>query len=239
MLVIPAVDLIQGRCVRLFQGRYDRSTTYGRDPVSQARRFEDAGFERLHVVDLDGARAGEGLNFPMVAAVCQAVSIPVQTGGGIRSPEDVHRLLDAGAAHLILGTVALEQPREVDSWITRWGPQPFIVSLDLKQGRLRARGWLKQAAISLDTAVGRIQQWGVRQVICTDVERDGTLQQPSYDTISSLRSLLPADTLLIAAGGVSRPEQVRELVRRGAGGAVVGRALYEGDLAMEAFLDVG
>ncbi len=239
MLVIPAIDLIDGRCVRLRQGRYDRQTSYALDPTEQAVQFQAAGFKRLHTVDLEGAKAGVGRNREALKRIVAAVEIPVQAGGGIRSETDVEELLEAGVEFLILGTVALEAPREVERWIARWGTDPFIVSLDLRQGRPQARGWTGDGKAGLAEVVERISEWGVGQVICTDVERDGTLGEPAYATCLKLRELLPKGVHLIAAGGVSRPEHVVALRSVGVFGAIVGKALYEGAFAPREFALVG
>ncbi len=239
MLVIPAIDLIDGRCVRLHQGRYDRQTAYDGDPVKRAADFEATGFRRLHVVDLDGARVGSGRNREAVKRIVAAVDIPVQTGGGIRTGNDVAELLEAGVAFLILGTVALESPSQVERWIVRWGPEPFVVSLDLRQGSPQVKGWTQASTATVPALVKRISSWGVQQVVCTDVDRDGTLGEPGYPTLRELRRQLPPNVDLIAAGGVSRPDHVTRLKELGLFGAVVGRALYEGDFAPREFALAG
>lgn len=239
MLVIPAIDLIDGCCVRLRQGRYDRQTNYDPDPVARALSFQKTGFKRLHTVDLDGARLGRGRNRKAVQEIVEAVGIPVQTGGGIRSDRDVAELLEAGVRYLVLGTVALESPGLVEAWIGRWGPGRFIVSLDLKAGQPQVRGWTSPGSPSLDEAVDRIAAWGVDQVICTDVERDGTLGEPGYAACREVLGKLKEGVRLIAAGGVSCPAQLGTLGALGVFGAIVGRALYEGDHLPEEFVFAG
>lgn len=233
MLIIPAIDLIGGKCVRLLKGDYGAQTTYSEDPVGQALKFEAAGFRRLHIVDLEGAKDGSGRNRVAIRGIVQAAKIPIEVGGGIRTSEDVEQLLSWGARYLILGTVALKQPRAVSEWIERWGAKPFIVSLDLRGGRLQSEGWLEESRVSLDEMTGRLSGWGVRQVICTDIERDGTLDRPNYETYSKLRALLPDATTLIAAGGVCNLDQIGELKSRGVGAAIVGKAIYEGQISLE------
>lgn len=233
MLIIPAIDLIDGKCVRLFQGDYAAQTTYSADPVGQARRFQSAGALRLHLVDLEGARAGAGKNREAIRSILGMVDIPVQVGGGIRKSEDVTQLLSWGVRFLILGTVALKQPEIVAEWIDRWGVEPFIVSLDLRGGRLQSEGWLEQSGVTVEAMAERISKWGIRQVICTDVEHDGTLEQPNYSTYVGLLGLLPPEVSLIAAGGVSSLAAIRKLEGLGVGGAIVGKALYEGKISLE------
>lgn len=239
MLVIPAIDLIQGKCVRLYRGDYSKQTTYAGDPVEQALKFQEAGFSRLHIVDLEGARDGLGENRQAVGRILGAVSIPVQVGGGVRSAEDVSELLAFGAAYVVLGTVVLRDPGRVTEWIKEWGSQPFIVSLDLRQGKLQSQGWTEESRVALDEVISRCADWGVQQVICTDVERDGTMEQPNFTTYSELLRKLPPGTSLVAAGGVCRPEHVSQLKRIGVSGAIVGRALYESEIPWEKLVHAG
>lgn len=239
MIVIPAIDLIGGKCVRLYQGDFARQTTYEKDPVQQGREFQAVGFSRLHVVDLEGAREGTGQNRPVIQEVVKALKIPVQVGGGIRTRQDIAQLLGFGVSYLIVGTSALASPDEVTRWVDEWGPESLIVSLDLKMGKLRSEGWLEQSEVGLDEVCERIVRWGIPQVICTDVESDGTLDHPNYQTYEDLGEWLPGSIQLIAAGGVSQPEHIARLKRIGVSGAVVGRALYEGDVAWEELIHAG
>ena len=239
MLVISAIDLIAGRCVRLYQGDYSKTMSYEKDPVDQARHYQMAGFSRVHVIDLEGARLGSGENRAVIRKVVDATDVPVQVGGGIRTSEDVSELLGWGVNYLILGTVALENPEIVAEWIDQWGAASFIVSLDFKGNQLRSRGWVKSSRVVLDEIVSRIEGWGINQVVCTDVERDGTLEEPGYETHRNLRGLLPHGIKLIAAGGISSPEHIAKLQATGLQGVVIGRALYEGNIAWEDFLHAG
>ncbi|RPJ60084.1 MAG: 1-(5-phosphoribosyl)-5-((5-phosphoribosylamino)methylideneamino)imidazole-4-carboxamide isomerase, partial [Acidobacteria bacterium] len=174
-----------------------------------------------------------------IRRIVQAVKMPVEIGGGIRRSEDVEQLLSWGVRYLILGTVALKEPHAVSQWIERWGPGPFIVSLDLRDGRLQSEGWLEESRVSLDEMSGRLSGWGVKQVICTDIEKDGTLDHPNYETYSKLRELLGETTSLIAAGGVCSLEQINELKRIGVEAAIVGKAIYEGQVSLEELARAG
>lgn len=239
MLVVPAIDLIDGKCVRLYQGDYENQTIYSEDPVGQALKFQAVRFSRLHLVDLQGARSGSGQNRQAIKRILKAVSIPVQIGGGIRAEEDVKELLDAGAHYLILGTVALKDASRVSDWIQRWGADKFIISLDLRKGKLQGEGWIEQSPVTLEQMVARVRNWAIRQVICTDVERDGTMEQPGYETYRNLLCSLPADVTLLAAGGVSSVAHIANLREIGVGGVVVGRALYENRIPMEELASAG
>lgn len=239
MLVIPAIDVIEGSCVRLLRGDYGAATRYSIDPAEQARKYQDAGFERFHVIDLEGARDGKGRERKTVSRIRKACRLPMQVGGGIRSREDVEQLLECGVEYLIISTAVADTPSRVKEWIGSFGADRFIVSLDIREGKMRTSGWLEQSEEPLESIVKRISGWGIRQVICTDIEKDGTMEQPNLKTMELLLSLLPADAFLIAAGGVCSPEHVRVLSENGVSGAVVGRALYEGNFTMEEFLNAG
>jgi phosphoribosylformimino-5-aminoimidazole carboxamide ribotide isomerase len=236
MLKISAIDLIEGRCVRLFQGDYRRRTTYSTDPTEQALLFEEAGFSRIHVVDLEGARDGGGRNRLAIRRVIEACRIPVQVGGGIRDDRDVEELLGWGAGFLIVGTTAIDQPDRVERWIRRWGPERFIVGLDFRKGRLQTEGWTEEADVEADEMLRRIRDWGVSEIVSTDVERDGTLAQPNYESYRVLVRRVSSTVAVVAAGGVGHPEHIRLLGEVGVGGVVIGRALYEGDCSWEELL---
>ena len=239
MLVIPAIDVIEGSCVRLLRGDYGAATTYQVDPVEQARKYKEAGFERFHVIDLEGARDGKGRQRKTVSRIRKACRLPMQVGGGIRSREDVDQLVEFGVEYMIISTAVVDTPALVEEWIGSVGADRFIVSLDIRNGKMRTAGWLEQSEEPLESIVKRISGWGIRQVICTDIEKDGTMEQPNLRTMELLLSLMPADAFLIAAGGICAPEHVRNLSANGVSGAVVGRALYEGKFTMEEFLNAG
>jgi phosphoribosylformimino-5-aminoimidazole carboxamide ribotide isomerase len=239
MLVIPAIDLIDGKVVRLFKGDYGSRTTYSAEPIDQARLFESAGFTRLHIVDLEGAKAGRGRNRETIRSLIENCEIPVQIGGGIRTREDVGELIGFGARYLILGTIVLKDPAEAEKWIRDFGPEYFVISLDLRQGKLQTDGWLEESQCDLKKVIGNLVNWGITQVISTDVERDGTLEQPNYQTYSSLLEFLPDEMKLIAAGGISAPSHISELKKIGLSGAIIGRALYEGRFSWKEMLGAG
>jgi phosphoribosylformimino-5-aminoimidazole carboxamide ribotide isomerase len=239
MLVIPAIDLIEGSVVRLYQGDYSRKLEYSQDPVEQALQFQTAGFQRIHVIDLEGAKTGKGENREAIRHVLEACQVPVQVGGGIRKEDDVAELFGWGAGFLILSTTALEEPERVARWAKEWEGGRFIVSMDLRNGRLQTEGWRTESGRKVTDVVQLVLDWRLKEVICTDVERDGTMEQPNYATYRELRRLLPDRVSLIAAGGISSPDQVRALKKIGVGGAVVGRALYEGKFSWEEMLSAG
>ena len=223
--------------MRLLKGDYGAETRYEITPEEQAGKYQETGFERIHVIDLEGARDGKGRERMTVSAIRRSCSLPMQVGGGIRSTRDVEQLVDAGIDFLIISTAVAEAPELVAEWVKAWGPERFIVSLDVKNGRMRTAGWLRESEEPLESITRRISGWGIRQVICTDIEKDGTMEQPNLGTMEMLLELLPDDAFLIAAGGVCSPDHVRILAENGVRGAVVGRARYEGHYTLEAFFE--
>lgn len=229
--VIPAIDLRGGRCVRLFQGDYARETVFADDPVAVARRWEAEGARRLHVVDLDGARAGEPVQLEVVRRIAATVAIPVQLGGGLRERGSIAAALDAGVARAIVGTAALD----VDyarALCAEFGER-LVVGLDARDGRVAVHGWTADSGVAALELARQLQEAGARRVIYTDIARDGTLQGPS---LASTRALAEALTIpVIASGGVGRPDDLRalaELHSLGVEGVIVGRALYTGAVSL-------
>jgi phosphoribosylformimino-5-aminoimidazole carboxamide ribotide isomerase len=230
----PAIDLRGGRCVRLYQGDYDRETHYGDDPVSQARAFADAGAPWIHVVDLDAARSGEATNREVIAAICAAVDVPVQSGGGVRTVDAAAALADAGVSRVVIGTAALEQPELVPAVAAR---QPVAVGLDARGSDLAAHGWEVSSGLDLTTVATRFADAGVAAFVVTEIARDGTLEGPSIEQLSSVLAALSsfgADAPgVIASGGVGTVDHVTELDALAVDGSrlagvIMGRALYEG-----------
>ncbi len=240
MEVIPAIDLLGGRCVRLFQGDYSQSEVVAQDPLTQAQVWVDQGATRLHLVDLDGAKTGDPINFEVIQTIAQQVSIPVQVGGGIRSLEAVERLLSVGVERVILGTVAVEDPDLVDQLCHRF-PHQIIVGIDAKQGQVAIKGWIQSTSLAALDLVRRVCQQGVSAIIYTDIHRDGTLQGPNLEQLRQVASL--ATVPVIASGGISSITDLLSLLQLtpyGVTGAIVGKALYAGAIALpEAIRAVG
>jgi len=225
--IIPAIDLRNGKCVRLFQGDYAQETIYNTDPLEVALRWQSAGAQRIHIIDLDGAAAGEVVNFKVIETIANAVLVPTQLGGGIRTLESITRVLKAGVERLILGTIAVENPELVKAACAKYADS-IIVSIDARDGQVATRGWLKGTSISAIQLARDMAKLGVKRFIYTDITRDGTLSGPNY---GSIRQLIEAIRMpVIAAGGVSSLENLRELKRIGVEGAIIGKALYTGDI---------
>ncbi len=220
MLVIPAIDLRGGHAVRLLQGDFERETVYGEDPVAVAQRWRDEGAEIVHVVDLDGARAGEPRQLDLVRAIAEVV--PVEAGGGLRTEADVARAIDAGARRVVLGTAALDLDL-VTTLTVEYG-EWLVVALDTRSGVVATEGWTQETERTLIELADNLIQIGIQRFLHTDVERDGTLTAPNLD---SLRELIALGTPVIASGGVSSLDDLSRLRDLGAEAVVVGRALYE------------
>jgi phosphoribosylformimino-5-aminoimidazole carboxamide ribotide isomerase len=226
--VFPAVDISDGRCVRLLQGRFGTETVYSDDPVKVAIGFCKAGARRLHIVDLDGAKTGDPANRELVLAAVRRSSCPVQAGGGVRSLEDVEEIIAAGASRAVLGTIALEDPDEMARACARYGER-IAVSLDVREGELATHGWTVGSGVPLEDAIRSFESAGVSLFIYTDVGRDGTMAGPNIDGIRRVAEL--ASVPVVASGGIGTLGELRSVAAlRGSGvsGAIVGRALYEG-----------
>jgi phosphoribosylformimino-5-aminoimidazole carboxamide ribotide isomerase len=240
MEIIPAIDLLDGKCVRLYQGDYDRSQIYNENPVAVAREFADKGATRLHVVDLDGAKQGISVNLGTIEAIVKAIDIPVEVGGGLRDAESVKNLLDIGVKWAILGTIAVEQPQLVEQ-LTRSYPQQIIVGIDARNGKVATRGWLETSSVAATELAQRMAKLGAAAIIYTDIHRDGTLSGPNLDALRELATAI--DIPIIASGGVSSLRDLLSLLSLealGVKGAIVGKAIYTGDVDLrEAIQAVG
>ena len=228
MEVIPAIDLIDGRCVRLYQGDYSRETVYSDDPVEVALRWERLGAGRIHVIDLDGAKAGSPQNLDVIGRIVDAVSLPVQMGGGVRTVESVREVLDSGVDRVMLGTAAVRDPQVVTTACQQFGSEAVLVAIDSRDGNVEVSGWTDASETSATDLLRLMMDAGVRTFLCTDISRDGTLSGPNYDLMRSLVAI--AGDGIIAAGGIASIDHIRNLNYVGVGGVVIGRALYTGNI---------
>jgi len=225
MDILPAIDLKDGRCVRLYQGDFAQATVYSDDPVSIARQWEEQGAARLHVVDLDGAKAGRPANIDAVLAIVSAVRIPVQLGGGLRREEDINAALMLGVERVILGTAAVESADLVSRVVARFGAQ-IIVGVDARDGMVATAGWTNTADVRAVDLIEHMAALGVQRFVYTDIARDGTLTEPNFAALAQL--IRPGGPAIIASGGIARIEHLTRLAALGAEGAIVGKALYDG-----------
>lgn len=230
MIVIPAIDLKDGRCVRLVQGRKEDVTVFDDDPAGVAGRFAAAGAERIHVVDLDGAFEGKPKNWEHLKAIVQSVDVPVQTGGGIRSMEAIEHLLEIGVDRVILGTVALKEPALVREACRAFGPERVLVGIDARNGRVAVEGWVEESETTAVRLGQEMMEAGVREIVFTDISRDGMLTGPN---LSSLEQMVETGVKVVASGGVSSVDDLLAIARyadRGVTGAIVGKAIYTGNV---------
>lgn len=231
MIVLPAIDLRGGLCVRLFQGDYGRETVYSDDPVAVAYGWQVAGARMLHVVDLDGALNGLPVQRETIARIVAALDIPVQVGGGIRTLEHARTLLGDGVERVILGTAAVEDPLLVDALLAEVGAERVVVGVDARDGRVALRGWTETSAVSAEALVRDVCLRGVRRVVYTDIARDGTLDAPNIEATARIAALGVA---VIASGGVASRAHLEALAAiPGVEAAIVGRALYTGDVRLK------
>ena len=228
MELIPAIDLIDGKCVRLYQGDYSQETVYSDDPVEVALRWESMGASRIHIVDLDGARSGQPDNLEVVKRIASAVGVPVQMGGGVRNLDSARRILDAGVRRVMLGTVAVRDPNIVREACAEFGSDAVVVAVDSKDGKVAVSGWTSASDMKATELIASMIQAGVRTFLCTDISRDGTLSGPNYPLMRDLAQV--AGEGVIAAGGIASVEHLKRLAEVGVGGAVIGKALYTGDI---------
>jgi phosphoribosylformimino-5-aminoimidazole carboxamide ribotide isomerase len=236
MLVYPAIDLLDGRCVRLRQGRFDEAIVHSDDPLQVAQGWVDQGAKALHVVDLDGARLGKAKNLEWIYRIRERVDVLIQVGGGIRTFSVASRLYGAGIDRIVFGTAAVEEPRLLYKLMERFGPDQVAAALDLSEDRLVIEGRGKQAGSHLDDVLSSLDAIGIRWVVCTDVTRDGTLIGPSLDLA---RRLVSKGFLVIIGGGVATVDDVVMIRHTGAAGCVIGSALYGGMLSLREAIDAG
>ena len=231
MILFPAIDLIDGKAVRLYKGDYAQMTVYSDDPVSVARSFEQAGATHLHVVDLQGARDGGTPNFRTVANIIQGTSLCVEIGGGIRDMDTVEKYLNAGAFRVILGTAALTDPEFLVQAVTKHG-EKIAVGADLRDGMVATHGWMETSQVSGYEFIENMQSIGVKVIICTDISKDGVMGGTNRELYQSLQDKFP-DMMFTASGGISDLETVKALNGMNMYGAILGKALYTGALDLE------
>lgn len=227
--IVPAIDLIDGRCVRLRKGNFDEKEVVGEDPVEVARSFAASGFTRLHVVDLDGARSGSPRHLALVQRIAAETGLSVDISGGIRTTRDLAQALESGARQVVIGSAAVERPDLVREWIEQFGSDAVIVGLDVLNGEVRIKGWQEGSSLSVAQVLERFADSGLRWLMSTDISRDGTLEGVSVEMYRVLRREYP-ELRIIASGGVTNAADVRSLADAGVQEIIVGKALYAGTL---------
>jgi phosphoribosylformimino-5-aminoimidazole carboxamide ribotide isomerase len=232
MRIIPAIDIIDGKCVRLTQGDYAQKKIYNENPLEVARRFEDAGIEYLHLVDLDGAKAGKVVNWGVIESITSNTKLAIDFGGGIKTDDEIRKLFDAGVKQVNLGSIAVKQPELVTTWIKKYSAAKIILSADVKNELVSISGWTENSAIDITDFIVDHVKHGIKYVTCTDISTDGMLQGPNINLYSKLLKTFSGINL-IASGGVSSLEDLNKLKEIHVDGVIIGKAIYEGRIKLE------
>lgn len=229
--IIPAIDLIEGKCVRLTQGDYGKSKTYSSDPVETAKRFEDAGLAFLHLVDLEGAKSNAPANLNILEKIALKTSLRIDFGGGIKSEEAVRSALDCGAESVVCGSVAVSKPESLEEWLKKYGNK-LILGADMRNGRISTHGWLKDSDIKAEDLIARYLNKGIDKAICTDISKDGMLQGVDKKYYKALQEKFQ-EVDIIVSGGISSAADIKGLEEDGLRKVIVGKAIYEGRITLK------
>jgi phosphoribosylformimino-5-aminoimidazole carboxamide ribotide isomerase len=232
MTIIPAIDIINGKCVRLTKGDYAQQKIYNDSPVDVARQFADAGFTRLHVVDLDGARAGKIINMAVLENIAAATHMVIDFGGGVKHINDVEAVLNAGAAMVTIGSLAVKHPEILEAWIMEFGARHFFIGADVLEGNVKISGWQQDGGIGIFDFIENLIRVGATNIFCTDIAKDGMMQGPAVELYTNMLERYPQINLT-ASGGVSHIDDVKQLKEIGCSGAIIGKAIYENLITLE------
>ena len=234
--LIPAIDIINGQCVRLTKGDYDQKTVYSNSPVEVAREFEAIGFQRLHVVDLDGAKSKHIVNSSVLRSLASETHLRIDFGGGIKTDEDIETAFASGAAMVTVGSIAVTQPELFMGWLEKYGAERMILGADVRNGKISINGWKEDSAEDLLPFLRKYIDAGVRNVLCTEISKDGTLSGPAIDLYKEMMDAYP-ELHLIASGGVSSIDDIKALDAAGIPAVVFGKAIYEGKINLDELWD--
>lgn len=229
--IIPAIDIIDGRCVRLSQGDYDRKTIYDASPLSMAREYAAIGVRRLHLVDLDGAKSGEPRNLDVLREIAKENLLKIEWGGGIKSRDALLKVFEAGADYAIVGSVAVKKPELMEQWLSEFGGEKIILGADVRDGKVAVNGWLEDSPLTIDDLILRFRPYGLKEVIVTDISKDGMLSGPSTELYAALERKYP-DIIFTVSGGISSIADIREMDVIGLPRVIVGKAIYEGRISL-------
>ncbi len=233
--IIPAIDILGGRCVRLTEGDYGRCSVYDVDPVDMAWRYVDHGFGRIHVVDLDGAKASHPLNLGVLEKMAVISGADIEWGGGLKSEEALNDVFSAGAGHAVIGSLAARHPDIMSRWINEYGGDRIVLGADVRDGKIAVNGWLESTDLTIGELVGRLS--GLTQAICTEISRDGTFEGPDTGLYRGLMSAWP-DVVFTASGGIGSMSHIDELISAGVPRVIVGKALYEGRVKLADLMNI-
>ena len=232
MEIIPAIDIIEGKCVRLTQGDYAQKKVYNENPLEVALQFEDAGLKRLHLVDLDGAKAGMVRNWKVLETIAGKTRLVIDFGGGIKSQKDCEIIFNSGAALATIGSMAVKHPQEFEKWLLPYGAEKFLLGADVKEEQIAVSGWTETTSINVFDFIKQYEEKGVRQLFCTDVSKDGLLAGPSLELYKKIIAQFPS-LHFIASGGVSSQHDLEQLQQIGCQGAIIGKAIYENRITLK------
>lgn len=232
MIILPAIDIIGGRCVRLSQGDYNQQTQYEATPVDMVKQYVAHGFKRIHVVDLDGAKASYPQNLDTLSELAAVPGAEIEWGGGIKSVEALRAVLDAGAKYAVVGSVAAKQPELFEQWLKMFGPERIVLGADVREGRVAVNGWQEEMDVTIDDLVDRFLKYGLSQVICTDISRDGMLQGPATELYVRLQKKYPEVDFTVS-GGISSMADIHALKAAHLRRVIVGKAIYEGRITLD------
>ena len=231
-IIIPAIDLIDGRCVRLTQGDYDQKKEYSADPLDMAKQYEDCGVSRLHIVDLDGAKAKQPCNLRTLEKIASGTSLDIEWGGGIKDSVSLRSALDAGAGRIICGSVAVDNRQEFLSWLSEFGSSKIILGADVRNGKVATHGWLKDSGLTLAELMDWYVPAGLTQMICTDISKDGMLQGPDFEFYVDLKRAFPTVDVTLS-GGISCMADIEKAAQLELHSVIVGKAIYEGRISLK------
>jgi phosphoribosylformimino-5-aminoimidazole carboxamide ribotide isomerase len=232
MEIIPAIDIIEGKCVRLSQGDFSRRKIYDESPLNAAKQFEAAGLTRLHIVDLDGAKRGRPKNLKILETIASKTNLTIDFGGGVKSDADVKHIFDSGAELVSIGSIAVKEPDIFFEWLAHYGRENFLLGADVRDGKLSINGWQTDTEIDLLPFLAEYSARGVEQAFVTDIRKDGELDGPAFQLYQEIRHAVP-DLKLIASGGVSSIKDIEELEMIGCTSVIIGKAIYEGRVSLE------
>jgi phosphoribosylformimino-5-aminoimidazole carboxamide ribotide isomerase len=232
MTIIPAIDIINGKCVRLTRGDYTQQKVYNENPVEVARQFKDAGIKRLHIVDLDGAKAGKIINLKVLEEIAAATDLIIDFGGGVKNLTDVANIFDAGAAMVTVGSLAVKHPEILEEWLMEFSEDKIFVGADVLDEKIKINGWMQDSGINVFDFIGKMISLGTTNIFCTDISKDGVLQGPSIELYKKIMTAHP-EIRLTASGGVSNINDIIALNAIGCSGVIIGKALYEGLITIE------
>jgi phosphoribosylformimino-5-aminoimidazole carboxamide ribotide isomerase len=238
MIIIPAIDIIDGKCVRLTKGDYSKQVVYNENPLEVAKQFEAVGIDRLHIVDLDGAKAGKIINLKTLESISAATMMTIDFGGGVKTIADVSNIFNAGASIVTIGSLAVKHPELLEEWLMEFGTQRFMIGADVLDGKIKISGWLEDGGIDIFSFIGKMLSLGVTNIFCTDISKDGVMEGPSVELYKQIMEEHP-EVSLVASGGVSNIDDVLLLKEIGCAGVIIGKAIYEGKVSVEELLKLG